>query len=111
MRIDEGKAAIAASVVAAAGILLLFFLAETPRKASVAEALVAPQNSLLEISGKATAIAPDKFQLCDQVCISVRSNELASARLLYETCPAVVTGRVDVYLGNRYFEAEKIEIE
>ena len=110
MRIDEQKAAIASAVAAAAGILLLFFLAETPRGASVAEALVANPGSLLEISGAAMNITDGKFQLCDRVCISVRDSELPSARLLYQSCRATVLGRVQEYRGNRYFEAEKIGI-
>jgi len=110
MRIDERKIAIAATCVAAVGILLILFLAETPKKASVAEAVVAPQNSFLEISGTAADVSSDRFQLCDRVCISVRSNDLPSSRLLYELCPATVAGRVQSFKGSKYFEAERIRI-
>lgn len=111
MRVDERKTAMAAAVLSAAGILLLFFMAETPTKASVAEAIVAAPNSLLEISGIAANVSSDKFQLCDRVCITVKSMELPAARLLGEGNNAAVLGRVKEYMGRRYVEAEKIVAE
>jgi hypothetical protein len=111
MLVDEKNVVAAAALFAAAGIALLFFLSETPRKASVAEALVAEQNSLLEISGQAANVTSDKFLLCDRLCISVRSNGIPSALLLSQGRHASVLGRVKEYMGNRYIEAEKIDVE
>ena len=64
MEMDEKKIALAAAVFAVAGIALLFFLSETPRESSVAEALVAPASSYLSISGIARNVTADKFYLC-----------------------------------------------
>ena len=110
MRVDERRIVLAAAAFAIAGIALLLFMSETPRNASVAEALISEQNSLLVVSGMAANVTADKFSLCDKVCISVRSNGIPSASLLFSGRNAVVTGRVKEYRGNRYFEAEKIEV-
>lgn len=110
MRVDERRIVLAAAAFAIAGIALLFFLSETPKMASVAEALVAEQNSLLVISGMAANVTSEKFSLCDRVCISVRSSGIPAASLLFSGRMAAVTGRVKEYRGNRYFEAEKIEL-
>ena len=93
-----------------AGIALLLFLSETPRNASVAEAIVSEPNSLLVLSGTAANVTAAKFSLCSQVCISVRSNNLPTALLLANGKAAVVTGRVQEYQNNVYFVAEKIEV-
>lgn len=102
-------------------------MSETPQHASVAQALVAEPNSLLVISGAAANVTDGKFLLCDKVrtriagaeigepqlswiCISIRGNGMPSAALLYSGRDAIVTGRVKEYRGNRYFEAEKIEL-
>lgn len=85
-------------------------MSETPRAASVAQALVAEPNSLLVISGAAANVTGGKFLLCDRVCLSVRDNGIPSASLLFNGRDATVTGRVKEYRGNRYFEAEKIEL-
>ncbi|MFA6489968.1 MAG: hypothetical protein WCT52_04790 [Candidatus Micrarchaeia archaeon] len=111
MEIDERKVAIAAAIAAVAGILLLFFLAETPRESSVAESLIAAPNTLLEITGEAANITTDRFQLCDRVCISVKGMGLPSSGLLSGGERAVVLGRVKEYMGRRYVEAEKITLE
>jgi len=108
MEIDEQKAAVVFSLVAVAGIALLFLLSETAAEASVAEALVAAPNSLLEISGTAANVTSEKFMLCDTLCLSVRAKGISSAALLFDGREAVVLGRVKEYQGNRYLEAEKI---
>jgi len=111
MEIDEKKIALAAAVFAVAGIALLFFLSETPRDASVAEALVAPANSYLGIKGIAQNITSDKFYICQhELCISMKKGTLVSAQLVAEGSDLHVLGRVKEYKGNRYFEAEKIEV-
>ena len=110
MEMDERKIAIAAAVFAVAGIALLFFLSETPREASVAEAIVAPANSYLSIAGVAQNITADKFYLCQrQLCISMKKGGLVSAQLVSEGDALKVLGRVKEYKGSRYFEAERIE--
>ena len=111
MEIDEQKVAIAAAIAAVAGILLLFFLAETPRESSVAESLIATPNTLLEITGEVANATSEKFQLCDRVCISVKNMGLPAAGLLANGERAVVLGRVKEYMGRRYVEAEKITLE
>jgi len=112
MEIDEKNIALAAAVFAVAGISLLFFLSETPREASVAEALVAPANSYLGITGIAQNITADKFYLCQHaLCISMKKGELVSAQLVAEGSDLRVLGRVKEYKGSRYFEAERIEVE
>jgi len=112
MEMDEKKIALAAAVFAVAGIALLFFLSETPRESSVAEALVAPANSYLSISGTAQNITADKFYLCERgLCISMKKGELVSAQLVAEGSGLQVLGRVKEYKGSRYFEAERIEVE
>jgi len=111
MEIDEKRIALAAAVFAVAGIALLFFLSETPREASVAEALVAPANSYLGISGTAQNITADKFYLCQQkLCIGMKKGGLVSAQLVAEGSGLHVLGRVKEYKGSKYFEAEKIDI-
>ena len=110
-QVDEKRIVLAAAAFAIAGIALLLFMSETPRKASVAEAMIAEQNSLLVVSGTAANVTAEKFSLCDRVCISVRSNGIPAASLLFNGRNAVVTGRVKEYRGNRYFEAEKIDLE
>ena len=100
MEIDERKVAIAAAVAAMAGIALLLFMSETPKKASVAESLVAAPDSLLEITGTVANVSADKFQICDIVCISVRNQGLPSAALLRNGGRAVVLGRANEYMGN-----------
>ncbi|MFA6214236.1 MAG: hypothetical protein WC717_03070 [Candidatus Micrarchaeia archaeon] len=111
MEIDEKKIALAAAVFAVAGIALLFFLSETPREASVAEALVAQPNSYLRISGVAQNVTADKFYVCQQeLCISMKKGGLVSAQLVGEGRWLSALGRVKEYKGSRYFEAEKIDI-
>ena len=96
---------------AVAGIALLFFLSETPREASVAEALVAPPNSYLGISGIAQNITADKFYICQhELCISMKKGEIVSAQLVADGSGLRVLGRVKEYKGSRYFEAEKIDV-
>ncbi len=111
MDIDEGKTAFAAACIAAAGILILFLLSETPTSSSVAQALVANENELLKINGIAVNITGEKFLLCDRLCISIRSNQLPTSFLLEEERQATVTGRVKEYWGRRYIEAEKIDVK
>ena len=111
MEMDEGKVALAAAVFAVAGIALLFLLSETPREASVAEALVAPANSYLGIAGIAENVTADRFYLCQRsLCISMKKGSLVSAQLVAEGNSLHVLGRVREYKGSRYFEAEKIEM-
>ena len=110
MEIDEKRIIAASIAFAAIGIALLFFLSETPQKASVATASVAQANSLLIIDGSAANITADKFLLCDSVCISVRSNGLTGALLLSNGRNATVQGRVQNYMGSQYMVAEKIEV-
>jgi len=111
MEMDEGKIALAAAVFAVAGIALLFFLSETPREASVAEALVAPANSYLRITGSAQNITADKFYLCQHgLCIGMKKGNLVSAQLVSDGSGLRVLGRVKEYKGSRYFEAENIEV-
>jgi len=112
MEMDEKKIALAAAVFAVAGIALLFFLSETPRESSVAEALVAPANSYLSIAGVAQNITADKFYLCERgLCISMKKGEIVSAQLVAEGSSLRVLGRVKEYKGSRYFEAERIEVK
>ena len=110
MRLDEKKITVAAAAFAIIGIALLFFMSETARAASVAQALVAEPNSLLIMRGTAANVTAEKFSLCDGVCISVRNSNLPSAALLSNGRGAAVTGRVKEYLGRRYIEAGKIEV-
>ncbi|MCX6771506.1 MAG: hypothetical protein NTX79_05625 [Candidatus Micrarchaeota archaeon] len=110
MELDERKIALAAAVFAVAGIALLFLLSETPREASIAEALVAPANSYLSLSGAAQNITADKFYLCQrELCISMKKGGLVSAQLVSDGSGLQVLGRVKEYKGSRYFEAESIE--
>jgi len=112
MEMDEGRIALAAAVFAVAGIALLFLLSETARDATVAEALVSPANSYLSISGTAQNITADKFYLCERgLCISMKKGGLVSAQLVADGSDLRVLGRVKVYKGSRYFEAERIEAE
>ena len=112
MEMDEKKIALAAAVFAVAGIALLFFLSETPREASVAEALVAQANSYLSISGTAQNVTADKFYLCQrQLCIGMKKGELVSTQLVENGDALQVLGRVKEYQGSRYFEAERIEVK
>ena len=111
MRLDEKKVVLAASVFAVAGIALLFFMSETPKIASVAEALVAQENTLVEIRGYAANVTSEKFSLCERLCISVRSSGIPSAQLLDDGRGAIVLGRVKEYRGSRYLEAEKIGLD
>ena len=110
MEIDERKIIIASIAFAIIGIALLFFLSETPQKASVAAATVAQANSLLIIEGSAANITADRFQLCDIACISVRGNGLPSALLVSKGRNVTVLGRVKNYMGRQYVDAEKIEV-
>ena len=111
MQVDERRIVLAAAAFAIAGIALLLFLSETPRNASVAEALVSEPNSLLVLSGTAENVTAAKFSLCDRICISVRGNNLPTALLLVDGKNAIVTGRVQSYQGNVYFVAENIEVK
>ena len=112
MEMDEKKVALAAAVFAVAGIALLLFLSETPREASVAEALVAPANSYLSISGVAQNVSADKFYVCQhELCISMKKGELVSAQLVSYGSSLRVLGRVKEYQGSKYFEAERIEVK
>ena len=110
MELDEKGIVLAAAAFAVAGILLLLLFSETPKNASAAQALIEPENTLVIVTGQAQGVGTDKFSLCDIVCISVRSNGLATAGLLENGRQATVTGRVMEYQGNRYMEAEKIEV-
>lgn len=110
MEIDERKAAVVFSFVAVAGIALLFFLSETPYRSSVAEALLAEPNALVEVTGTAANVTPGKFMICERLCVSVKTKGIPSAALLYEGREAVVLGRVKEYQGNRYLEAEKVTL-
>ena len=111
MKADERGVVLAAVAFAIAGIALLLFMSETPRSASVAEALISEPNSLLIVSGNAANVTAAKFSLCDKVCISVRGNGLPAAYLLSNGRSATVTGRVQSYQGNVYFVAENIEVK
>jgi len=111
MQIDENKTALAAALLAVAGIALLFLLSETAEKTSVAQALVAQPNSRLEIAGTAANVTAEKFQLCDRVCISVRSQGLPSASLLSNGRMASVKGRLKEYKGSKYVVADTIEVK
>lgn len=111
MEIDERKIIIASIAFAVIGIALLFFLSETPQKASVASASVAQANSLLIIDGSAANITSDKFLLCDVVCISVRNNGLPEALLISKGRNVTVQGRAENYMGSQYIDAEKIEVK
>ena len=109
---DEKKIALAAAVFAVAGIALLFFFSETPREATVAEALVAPANSYLSISGVARNVTADKFYLCQhELCISMKKGEIVSAQLVADGSGLRVLGRAKEYQGSRYFEAERIAVD
>ena len=111
MEIDEKKIALAAAVFAVAGIALLFFLSETPREASIAEALVAPANSYFSITGIAQNITADKFYICQhELCISMKKGGIVSAQLVADGSELRVLGRVKEYKGSRYFEAERIDV-
>ena len=111
MLLDEKKVAVAACLFAVAGIALLFFMSETPKAMSVAAALVAEPNTLAQVGGKAANVTGGKFSLCERLCISVLSNGIPSASLLSEGRSAAVLGRVKEYRGNRYIEAEKIDVQ
>lgn len=112
MELDERKIALAAAVFAVAGIALLFFLSETPRQASVAEALVSPANSYLEISGIAGNVTADKIYVCQhELCISMKKGDIVSAQLVEAGDSLRVLGRVKEYQGSKYFEAERIDVE
>jgi len=127
MRLDERKITFAATAFAIVGILLLLLMSETAENASVAQALVAPENTLVIVSGNVANVTAGKFMLCDTVhtraaseetgeprltwmCVSVKPGGLPSAVLLSNGRSAVVTGRVKEYKGNRYIEAEKIDL-
>lgn len=109
-QVGEKRIVLAAAAFAIAGIALLLFMSETAQNATVAEALVAEQNSLLVVNGMAANVTAEKFSLCSSVCMSVRSNGIPSASLLFNGRNAIVTGRVKEYRGNRYFDAEKIDV-
>ena len=111
MKIDENRIIIASIVFAIVGIVLLFFLSETPQNASVASAIVSPQNSLLIVNGTVENITSDKFLLCNNVCISVKTNGLPSALLLSKGRNASVKGRVNAYMGKTYMVAQEIEVK
>jgi hypothetical protein len=111
MEIDEGKVALAAAAFAVAGIAVLFLLSESVHDASVAEALVAPENSYLRLEGTAQNVSADRFYICQhKVCISTRKGELVSAQLVAEGSSITALGRVREYRGSKYFEAERIDI-
>jgi len=111
MEIDEKKTAVLATLLSLFGIALLLLLAETPKKASVAEALVANENTLVDIEGLAANISGEKFSLCDRLCIAVRAPGLPSVKLLSEGKKVAVRGRVNEYMGRRYLVAEKLGME
>jgi DNA/RNA endonuclease YhcR with UshA esterase domain len=111
MHLDEGKIAFSAAVCAALGIALLFAFSETAQSATAASALVSQENSLLLVSGTARNVTSDKFLLCDVVCISIRKQGTVPGELVREGGEVKVLGRVHEYRGNRYLEAEKIEVE
>ncbi len=110
VKIGENRVALAAAICAVAGIALLLFLSETPQKYSVARALAASPNTLVEITGRAKNVTDGKFALCELLCISVKSNSLPSGKLAADGKWMTVLGRVKEYQGNRYLDAEKIEI-
>ena len=110
MEIGEKLSAVVFSFVAVIGIALLFFLSETPNKSSVAEALLAQPNTLVEVTGVAANITLEKFMLCERLCVSVKAKGIPSAALLFEGRETIVLGRVKEYQGNRYLEAEKITL-
>jgi len=110
MRLDERKITFAAAAFAIVGILLLLLLSETAERASVAQATVAPENTLVIVSGTVANATAGKFSLCDRVCVSVKPGQLPSAVLLTNGRSAIVTGRVKAYKGNKYLEAERIEL-
>ncbi|MCX8174950.1 MAG: hypothetical protein N3E51_01980 [Candidatus Micrarchaeota archaeon] len=110
MGLDQRSIVLGAASLAAAGIALLFLMAETPRKATVAEAMIAEENSLLVIYGTAQNATFGKFMLCDRLCILVRAGNIPSSHLLFSGRSAAVTGRVRQFRGSRYLEAEKIEV-
>jgi hypothetical protein len=101
----------AAAIFAAIGIALLFFLSETPSKLSVGQALVTDENTAVILEGKAKNITDGKFLLCERLCISVRSEGVATAALLADGRQAVVQGRMKEYRGSRFVEAQAIDIE
>ncbi|MCX8197885.1 MAG: hypothetical protein N3F07_01680 [Candidatus Micrarchaeota archaeon] len=107
---DERRIAAASALVALVGIALLFALSESPEKTSVAGAMVSEENSLVEIEGAAENLTSGKFMLCDRVCISVRHQNIPSARLLSQGRQVSVVGRVKEYMGRRYLEAEKLAV-
>ncbi|VVC01880.1 Uncharacterised protein [uncultured archaeon] len=111
MEIGEREIVIASAAFAIIGIALLFFLSEAPQDASIAQASVSQENSLFILHGAVANATSDKFLLCDSVCISVRSNGLPSALLLYGGRNATVQGRVKSYMGKVYVEAERIEVD
>lgn len=110
MRLGERGAIVASVLAAAAGIALLFLLANEPQKASVAQALLLPENSLVELSGTAANVTADRFLLCDSMCISVRKNGLPAGNLVANWREIKVRGTVQKYRGNSYIEAERIEV-
>jgi hypothetical protein len=110
MEIGEKQMAVVFSFVAVMGIALLFLLSETPKKSSVAEALLAEPNTLVEVAGAAANVTPEKFMLCERLCVSIKTRAIPSAALLFEGRSAIVLGRVKEYQGNRYLEAEKITL-
>ncbi|MCX6769856.1 MAG: hypothetical protein NT051_04225 [Candidatus Micrarchaeota archaeon] len=112
MEIDERGIAISATIFAVIGIALLLFLSETPAKATVAQALIAPQNSLLLLRGTVANVTADKFSLCEgALCISVKKKSSPSANLVRNGAEASILGRVKEYMGQRYFEAEQADVE
>lgn len=112
MEAAEKEIAYGAALFAIVGIVALLFMSETPRDASVAEAAVALPNSLLRLQGTAANVTADKFQLCQSsVCVPVKKMGLAPAELVSPGCSVTVLGRVKEYRGNRYFEAEAIEVK
>ena len=112
MELDEHGMAIAAAFVALIGIAMLFLLSETPKSASIADALLAPEKTLLEVRGNAANSTTEKFLLCESyLCISVRKNSVPSAELVADGRRASVLGRVKEYKGSRYIEAERVGMD
>lgn len=111
MQLDEKKVIIAACLAAVVGIALLFLMNESPRRMNAAQALVAQANTLAEVAGTAENVTGGKFSLCDRLCISVRFSGIPAAYLLSEGRSAIVLGRIKEYRGNRYLEAEKIDVK
>jgi hypothetical protein len=110
MRVDEGRATLLAAAIAVAGTLLLLFFSGTPQKVGVAQALLSEEGAYVQLSGSATNATAGKFLICENaLCITVRADDAPLSHLVYEGRWVTATGRVQVYMKNRYLVAERIE--